>query len=576
MALEQYRRMRDFGRTSEPAGKVRKRAGWSFVVQKHDASHLHYDFRLELDGVLKSWAIPKGPSFDVHDRRLAVQTEDHPVEYGSFEGTIPEGEYGGGTVMLWDRGTWEPIGDPHAGLAKGHLDFELKGERLEGRWMLVRLRARPGERAGRSNWMLIKRSDAHADPARDVVAENDTSVTTGRSMDAIAGASGRKKKVWHSNRSDAAPAGETSLKARIRAAAREGRAKSVKSAAAAKGTTARKGSAREKKIESDGGPRKWEITARGDRAAPAKRNVRGTNAAARTVVAGIAISNGDRIVDAQSGSTKPDVARYYEAVSESLLSHAAGRPLALVRCPDGSSGACFFQKHSHPGMSEHIHREVEPEGEEVLSVTDVRGLVSLAQWGVLELHGWGALLESLERPDWIVMDLDPGPDVGWSDVVDAALEMRERLDAIGLTSFVKTTGGKGLHVVLPLTRRHDWDTVKSFAQALALDAVEREPDRFVAVMSKQARKGKIFVDYLRNGRGATAVLPYSARARDGLPVAMPISWEDLRRGVDPAAFDIASVPQRLARRKKDPWSALPRTRQSITKKVLAALERQPL
>ncbi len=572
--------MRDFSRTPEPSGKVQKKKGWSFVVQKHAASRLHYDFRLELDGVLKSWSVPKGPSYDTSDKRLAVQTEDHPVEYGGFEGIIPEGEYGGGTVLLWDRGTWQPIGDPRVGLEKGKLDFELEGERLEGRWTLVRLRAREEDR-GRANWLLFKRSDERevvTDP--EITESQTTSVATGRAMDEIAEATGKARKVWRSNR--AADAGAApSAKARIRAAAKEGKKKKKKKAQKKSATptpehapaAAPKKRERASEGEVDLPPRKWDVAPReAAYRGPSSRRAVKRDDGKREPVAGVGISNGGRVVDPGSGTTKLEIARYYEQVAPLFLEHATRRPLALVRCPEGSAGECFYQKHSHPGMSEYVHVDVDSRGEEILSVSDVRGVVALAQWGAIELHGWGSRLDSLEAPDWIVMDLDPAPDVGWSAVVDAAKAMHERLREIGLTSFVKTTGGKGLHVVVPLVRRHDWDLVKSFSHAIALDMVDTAPESFTANMAKRARHGKIFVDYLRNGRGSTAVLPYSARARDGLPVAMPLAWSELDR-VDPKELTVPTVAARLAKRRRDPWAELRTTKQSITRKVLEALER---
>lgn len=562
MGLEKYQSMRDFSRTAEPRGKVRKGEGSSFVVQKHAASRLHYDFRLELDGVLSSWSVPKGPSFDAREKRLAVRTEDHPVEYGGFEGTIPEGEYGGGTVMLWDRGTWEPVGDPRRALEKGKLDFVLHGARLRGRWTLVRLVARDEDR-GRENWLLFKRHDEHERAGEEVTERETTSVASGRSMDEIAGATGSARKVWRSNREGGGGRGGGTVKARIRAAAREGKAKRASSAPRA---TTKERADRE-------APRKWEVAPReAAYRGPTRRRALRRDTGAREPVAGVGISNGDRVVDPESGTTKIELARYYEQIAERFLAFGARRPLALVRCPEGAAGQCFYQKHSHPGMSDHVHVDVDPSGEEMLSVRTVSGVVALAQWGAIELHGWGSRLDALEAPDWIVMDLDPAPDVGWSAVVEAACEMHERLSFIGLASFVKTTGGKGLHVVIPLVRRHDWQTVKRFSHAIARGMVERAPERFTDNMSKQKRHGKIFVDYLRNGRGNTAILPYSARARDGLPVAMPVAWEELRR-IDPTAYDVRSVPRLLAKRRRDPWAALRATRQSITRKVLEQMER---
>ncbi|UJR78776.1 non-homologous end-joining DNA ligase [Sandaracinus amylolyticus] len=567
MGLETYRQKRDFARTPEPSGKVRKKKGWSFVVQKHAASRLHYDFRLELDGVLLSWSVPKGPSYDVEEKRLAVQTEDHPVEYGTFEGTIPEGEYGGGTVMLWDRGTWEPVGDPREGMEEGKLDFVLHGERLEGRWTLVRLKPRAEDR-GRANWLLFKRSDEHVaeHEGEEITDVAQTSVKSGRSMDEIASAKGRSRKVWHSSR--AASEGAPTAKARIRAAAREGRAKQAAKTVRAPAEPATKKKATTKP-RAHTPARKWDVAPReGAYRGPTRATRRDTGE--REKVAGIGISNGGRVVDPASGATKIEVARYYAEVAPLLLAHATDRPLAIVRCPEGAQGQCFYQKHALPGMSANIHVAQAPWGEEVLSVRTPSGVVELAQFGAIELHGWGARVDAIEKPDWIVMDLDPAEDVGFAKVVEGALTLRERLSSIGLESFVKTTGGKGLHVVLPLVRRHGWDVVKDFSHALALDISHRAPDRYLAEMSKSKRKGRIFVDYLRNGRGNTAILPYSARARDGLPVAMPLAWSEIEK-VTPDQFDVRSAPKWIAKRRRDPWAAMRSVRQSITREMLDAL-----
>ncbi len=527
MGLEKYRQKRDFSRTSEPSGKVQRKKGWSFVVQKHAASRLHYDFRLELDGLLKSWSIPKGPSADSSVKRLAVETEDHPVEYGSFEGIIPQGEYGGGTVLLWDRGTWTPVGDPQTGLRKGKLDFELHGERLSGLYTLVRMNAREGARE-RVNWLLWKRRDGleHTDEA-SLTELHTTSVESGRTLEEIASAVGQAKKIWESGRVRSAE-GKGTLQARIRAAKEEGERR------------------------------------RGEKRAKGARDPR------RVPVAGIGISHGERVIDPGSKTTKLELVRFYEQVAPLCLVHAARRPLALVRCPEGVAGQCFFQKHSHRGMSSEIHVDLDVEGDEILSVVGVPGVVALAQWGVVELHGWGSRLDRLESPDWIVLDLDPSPEIPWSGLVEGARLIRERLSELGFVPFVKTTGGKGLHLVVPLVRRHDWDMVKSFSKALALDIAMREPTRFTHNMAKHARHGRIFVDHLRNVRGSTAVLPYSVRARDGLPVAMPIEWSELD-AIEPRTLTVSSVPNWLAKRHRDPWLELRSSAKAISRNMLDAL-----
>jgi bifunctional non-homologous end joining protein LigD len=276
----------------------------------------------------------------------------------------------------------------------------------------------------------------------------------------------------------------------------------------------------------------------------------------RGAILGVAISHPERVLDPASGMTKLELARYYEGVSEKMLRYAAQRPLMLMRCPEGNvrKGACFVQKHSGRGLqgAKRVAKDA-IEGEEVLYVTDRSGIVELAQFNVVELHGWGCRLPRWQRPDWIVLDLDPDEGLAFAKVVDAALEMRELLKRAKLASYVKTTGGKGLHVVVPLAAKQDWDTVRTFAEGIAEMLAASAPDRYVATMSKRARKGKIFVDWLRNAKGATAILPYSVRARAGSPVAMPVAWTDLAR-LDPRELTVRTVPPILAKLRKDPWA----------------------
>jgi bifunctional non-homologous end joining protein LigD len=279
----------------------------------------------------------------------------------------------------------------------------------------------------------------------------------------------------------------------------------------------------------------------------------------------VTISHGDRVIDEGSGVTKGELARYYDAVADLLLPYAKSRPLALVRCPNGRDETCFFQKHLMPGMGKLVRRSTVGE-HEVLHVTEAGGIVELAQFGVIEIHGWGSRLPAADKPDWIVIDLDPDEGLPYERVVEAAFEARESLRSVGLESWVKTTGGKGLHVVAPFRPQHGWDAVKTFTRAIAEDLARREPDAYTATLSKAARRGKIFVDYLRNGEGATAVLPYSARARPGVTVAMPVAWDDLDR-VHPGDFTVRTAPAFLARRRRDPWADLLATKQRLPKEI---------
>ena len=830
-ALATYNAKRDFQRTGEPGGDVHPTdTGHSFVVQKHDARRLHFDFRLELDGVLKSWAIPKGPSLAPGDKRLAVQTEDHPVDYRDFEGTIPDKQYGAGPVIVWDRGDWEPIGDPHAGLSKGKLDFALKGERLHGKFTLVRLRSDDEKKV---NWLLMKRADEFAVEGEEgeITRHEPTSVLTGRTVEDVREGKlppdaeaadapsldevspqlatlseevptgpewiyeqkldgyralarlengevtivSRNGKDWTGpfqriadalsrvraksavfdgeichvaadGRTDfqglqndlsskggdrlvyyifdllfydgvdlrAAPllerknalrtvlAGEgpplrlsehvTTDGAAFFAAASEhglegivakrgdkpyragrhgdwvkikcqhrqelvivgytppqgsrtgfgalllgvyegakvvyvgkvgtgfsgssladltrklGRREVRKSALAEppriKNVTwvkpdlvcevrftewTRDGALRHPTFlglredkeatavvrESAEAAAKPDLPAAPPPAAdeeeppPATKRGRPRTTGQGAVVAGIKISHPERVIDEASGLTKLELARYHEELAPLILPHAKNRPLALVRCPEGTSHKCFFQKHAMNGLSDEIHRG-EIEGEEVLSITTSRGLVELIQFGTVELHGWGCRLPRWDHPDWVVLDLDPDEALPFSRVVDAAKEMRHELSRLGLESFVKTTGGKGLHVVVPLRPQHGWEVIKGFSRAIAVAFTRESPKDFTATVAKSARHGRIFVDYLRNGQGATAVLPYAVRVRAGATVAMPLSWDDLDK-LDPRDFTVRTVPKLVARRKTDPWAGLRACHQVLPAPLVKAL-----
>jgi bifunctional non-homologous end joining protein LigD len=286
------------------------------------------------------------------------------------------------------------------------------------------------------------------------------------------------------------------------------------------------------------------------------------------VVAGIRISNPDKVLYPEQNLTKRDLALYYEQIADHMLPHVANRPLTLVRCPEGRGKPCFFQKHTSKGRPEAMKAIdiVERDGPETyLYIDSVAGLISLVQMGVLEIHVWGSRVDMLEQPDRIVMDLDPAPELGWEAVVAGAKEVREKLRDLGLESFVKTTGGKGLHVVVPITRgRADWDEVKAFTRAIAVSMAAEAPTRYTATITKAKRTNKIFIDYLRNGRGATAITTFSARARPGAPVSVPLAWEELDSPIRPIDLTISTAPRFLAERARDPWEGIASVRQSIT------------
>lgn len=511
--LSPYRARRDFTRTAEPSGTKLVRGGDypRFVIQKHDARQLHYDFRLEIGGVLKSWAVTRGPSLDPKDKRLAVEVEDHPLDYGDFEGTIPKGQYGGGTVMIWDRGFWLPEGDmpPEEALRRGELKLALAGFKLEGGWVLVRMKR---DRTGgeRANWLLIKHRDPYAQSGdKDAVLRLDRSVASSRTMAEIAAGKGRAPKpfilsgksrrkpdaVWHSRSS---PPPSHSLSA---SAARSGDPNAV---------------------------------------------------------LGIKLSSPDRVLWPASTDderiTKLDLAHYLAEVGTWMLAHIEGRPCSVVRAPDGIEGETFYQRHVLAGTPDAVTQISLPgDKKSYIQIDSVAGLVAMAQMSALEFHPWNTAPGQLDVPGRLVFDLDPGPDVPFDAVVDTARDLRKRLQTLGLVPFCKTTGGKGLHVTVPLDATRaggiGWDEAKTFAHTVCVAMAQDQPDRYLTKMTKTLRHGRIFLDYLRNDRMSTAVAPLSPRARPGAPVAMPLTWGQVRRGLDPKRFTLRTVPGLLKRSK---------------------------
>ena len=515
MDLRAYRRKRNFRKTPEPVGKSvsRARKQLRFVVHKHAARTLHYDLRLEMNGVLASWAVPKGPSLDPKERRLAVQVEDHPVDYAGFEGNIPEGHYGAGAVLLWDRGSWRPEGDPIDGRRKGKLKFDLNGQKLNGGWTLVRMHGKRQPQG--KNWLLIKDRDGSAGEI-DVENTSPASVKSGKRIEEI----GRNQE----------------------------RGRRSKNRRPSKST---------------------EPEQRRD----AKKSPLNSRSSSNSEIAGIKLTHPDRVLYPDQGITKLELAHYYEEIADWIMPHIEGRPLTLLRCPEGHKKQCFYQRHTNQSLDSPIRsirvRERKSEAA-YLYIDSLPGLVALAQMGVLEFHTWGARAERIEQPDQLIFDLDPDPTVPWNALKTAALLLRARISDLGLRPFLKTTGGKGLHVVVPIAPKQEWSFAKKFARSLAQSIVRENPDRYTATMSKAKRKGKIFVDYLRNAKSATTVCAYSTRARSGAPVSLPLRWEDLKKDVR-GKFSVKNVPDRLVQLRIDPWGAFEAARAAIAAQMLKQL-----
>ena len=805
--LDLYRSKRDFSLTREPKGAARRRAakageGGAFVIHKHAARRLHYDLRLEHDGVLWSWAVTRGPSLDPAEKRLAVHVEDHPIEYGGFEGTIPAGQYGAGSVIIWDEGRWQPEGDAAAGMKKGHLAFTLEGHKLHGRWHMVRLKPRRGEK--RDNWLLIKSEDEFARTDEDILETQPDSVKSGLSVEKI-GTDEAKGQVWDTTKpakraatakaaakvkrktdevdlpdfvepclaalQEKPPAGEGwlhevkfdgyRLQARVehgkvklltrsgldwtarfgkalvtalaelpcetalidgevvalgetgissfsalqealsegRAAGlvyfafdllhldgedlreeplfarkerlqallqglptdsalrysehfvepgqtmlshacrmglegvvskradapyRSGRGRSwVKSKCSQRqefviagyvpseasgralrsivtgyfedgdlksagrvgtGFTGKSATSLKKKLDalkSEASPfqgaaarergviwakpelvaevefRAWtasrtlrhasflglredkpagEIVAEAPAGQEPERPAKGSAAKAKTATVktseaktSVKLSNPDKVLWPDVGLTKQGLLDYYARVWPLMEPFVIDRPLALVRAPDGIEGQRFFQKHAGPGTPEAIRTTRDSDGEELIHIHDFDGLAALVQLGTVEIHLWGATVAAIETPDQIIFDLDPDEGVPLERVRDAASTVRAHLKALGFESLLKVSGGKGYHVVLPLKPKAGWDRVKDFARDFAQAMAQAEPKLYTATLSKKARRGRSFIDYLRNGRGATAIAPFSTRARPGAAIACPIAWADLDR-----------------------------------------------
>jgi bifunctional non-homologous end joining protein LigD len=826
-SLKTYKAKRNFNITPEPA-EGGKEGGENrvFVIQKHWASRLHYDFRLELDGTMKSWAVPKGPSYDTHDKRMAVHVEDHPISYNEFEGTIPEKQYGAGKVIIWDKGTWHPLEDPRKGYKAGSLKFELRGHKMHGRWALVRMKGK-GEK--QEPWLLIKEKDEYVRPAAEfsVVDEMPDSVkalpmpngaaaaAATRPVDdaaevgekarmpqalspelatlvdepphnfeewvfevkydgyrILARIEGKEVKLITRNGNDwtakmeplraglakmklpdgwydgeivvhdekgrpdfgllqqafdgshtasivyflfdapfldgydlrqvplvqrrellAKALGKLPAKGMVRFSAELSAAPAEIVAAACKmglegvigkrrdsaytsrrsgdwiklkcgqrqefviggytdpqgartgigslllgvygkdgelhyagnvGTgfnekTLRDLTARLKKLDTDQSPfastkaiakkshwvkpklvaevsfSEWTRTGsvrhpvfRGLRedkkpegiarekpvhteeveaaAQPAHASAAEPHTLASRLPPSLKVTNPDRVIDPSTGMTKLGLIRYYALVSELAIEHLKGRPLALVRAPSGVSGELFFQKHSEvgklPGVKQ-FPQELDPGHPPMLEIATTEGLLSAAQWNVVEFHTQNAFGKNYEKPNRMIFDLDPGQGVEWAQIQEAAQLMHAFLDQLGLPAFLKTSGGKGLHVVVPVKPYYDWDTVKDFSKAVVEHMARTLPERFAFKSGPKNRVGKIFIDYLRNGRGATTAAAWSARTRPGLGISVPVEWEELPGLRAGDQWTVHNAHTRLDKG-NDPWAAYTKSAVSIT------------
>ncbi len=871
MGLQKYWKKRDFNITSEPRGEV-EAAGTHlrFYIQRHHARRLHYDFRLELDGTLKSWAIPKGPSLDPADKRLAVEVEDHPLSYGTFEGQIPTGQYGAGHVLLWDKGTWEPIGDALKGYKNGALKFHLHGHKLHGKWALVRMKSRQTQKEDKTNWLLIKEQDNESrtgakakitetaaesvsglpdihdlspdanatKPAPKTTAKNISSkharkpvpetfkpqlatlashapegkqwlaelkydgyraltriekgkvsmltrnghnwsakwpnlvkaladlpvdsawldgevVAIGpdgnisfqllqnamrfdkeatlvyfifdlmyldgydltslplidrkdllqqllakknqadkeaesplhfsdhveghaaevfrqacllgqegvvvkdaqapyvqhRSADWLKVKCGMRQEFVIAGYTDPAGSREhfgalllgtyddknDKAKGQLRYAGRVGtgfNAETLKMIAGQfpklrvsktafinppKGREATgvhwlkpvlvaevkfaqwtsEGLARHASfvgLRSDKPAtliRHEKVLAPEDTDAETqlekskKKSNKNTQASEKTVskssnltqpvfasgarIAGIKLSNPAKILYAEDGYTKADIASYYANIEQWILPYLKDRPLSIVRCPDGYHKSCFFQKHVTYAKDSHLQSiQLDPAGKdaEYFIANNLSAIIELVQLGVLELHSWGSRYPVTSLADRLIFDLDPAPDVGWEKVTEAANLLKGLLEEVDLQCFVKTTGGKGLHVEVPIKADYPWDVVKGFTRGIAQYLEDQIPERFTSSISKKKREGRIFIDYLRNGSGATAIVPYSTRARTGAPVATPLAWNEVGADIQANSFNIMNIGERLSKLKSDPWKDYLKTRQKLGPKLI--------
>jgi bifunctional non-homologous end joining protein LigD len=518
LGLETYHKKRDFRRTPEPEGKVSKVDRRRFVVQEHHASKLHFDFRLEMGGVLKSWSVPRGPSLDPSDKRLAVETEDHPVEYLKFEGHIPKGEYGAGEHMIWDEGAYKLLGgkDALAALEAGRINFELRGKKLRGAWNLVRLGGREGQ------WLLMKARDEHAEE--------------GWKLELRMADESFEKKERQSKKSKESSAAKKGVKTYSTGAKTKGKAVSAGTAFKAKTLSG-----------------ELYVKVGGDR---------------------LPLTNLDKVYWPDEGYTKGDLIRYYYEVSKYILPYLKDRPLIMKRYPNGINGGSFHQHdvNEAPDFVRTAEIDVE-EGHKVDYIVgdDLQTLLYMANLGAIERHPWNSRVSDLEHPDWFVFDLDP-TNVEFEEICDVALSTREILSGLGLEAYVKTSGSRGIHVYVPLKPVHEYEEVASFAARVAELVVEANPSIATVERSLKKRKRRaLYVDHMQNARGKSVVAPYSVRPKPSASVSAPLEWEEVeRKKITIQDFTIKNMLRRIER-KGDLFKPVLKKRQTLDK-ALARLD----
>jgi bifunctional non-homologous end joining protein LigD len=514
MGLETYHAKRDFSRTPEPKGKIAKRNLKRFVVQEHHASKLHFDFRLEMGGVLKSWSIPKGPSLDPQDKRFAVPTEDHPVEYLKFQGHIPEGNYGAGEHMIWDTGTYELLNgsDPLAQLEAGKLNFQLRGGKLQGAFNLLRMRE--------GQWLLMKSRDEFA--------------LAGWKLKLLVEVEG-----WNETASRSAKVGK-----RKRTAQNEVKKYSTKT--------------------------KKEAA----KVLPASRafEMNELTGNIQVKVGGeiIALTNLDKVYWPEDGYTKGDLIKYYYEVARYILPYLKDRPLIMKRYPNGIEGK-FFHQHDVNEAPDYVRTaslEVEDGGGHTVDYIvgdNLPTLLYMTNLGAVERHPWHSRTSDLDHPDWVVFDLDPGEGIQYSTICELALTVRDVLERIGLKGYPKTSGSRGLHVYVPLKPVHSYEEAAAFAERVATLVANEQPESATVERSlKKRKRGQIYVDHMQNARGKSVVAPYSVRPRAGATVSAPLEWREVeRKKITPQDFTIRNMVARLAK-KGDLFKPVRNSKQSLS------------